>query len=102
MRGESLEPGGCSATPTSLLTRFTIACPAEPAGAVGVSVAPAALCNCVAKLVTVGVAGAVEGVGAGAACGFKKAWSCAMRARATSKLMHDSHRRRAAPPLAPL
>src|SRR3954452_16365406 len=32
MRGESFEPLGSSDTPTSLLTRFTIACPAEEAG----------------------------------------------------------------------
>ena len=38
IRGESLEPGGCSATPTSGRMAFRIAC---PAGVPGADVAPA-------------------------------------------------------------
>src|SRR3954451_12494541 len=38
IRGESLEPGGCSATPTSGLIALRIAC---PAGVPGADVAPA-------------------------------------------------------------
>src|SRR3954463_9850018 len=106
IRGESLEPGGCSATPTSGRMALRIASPADPAdaggavgavGAVGVgafsvAVAPA-LCSCEAKLVVVD--GAVGGMGAGAAAaGVNRLWSCAMRARATSKLIRGSHRRR--------
>src|SRR4051794_7160708 len=102
IRGESLEPGGCSATPTSGRMALRIASPADPAdaggavgavGAVGVgafsvAVAPA-LCSCEAKLVVVD--GAVGGMGAGAAAaGVNRLWSCAMRARATSKLIRGS------------
>src|ERR1700755_837463 len=59
MRGESLEPGGCSATPTSGLTAFRIAWPAG-VPVVGASdvVAPA-FCNWEAKLEGVEVAVAV-------------------------------------------
>src|SRR4051812_1724921 len=68
IRGESLEPGGCSATPTSLLTRLRIAWPAE-VGAFGASgVAAPALWSWVAKLVVAALAvGGVAATGAGAA-----------------------------------
>jgi hypothetical protein len=95
-----LEPGGCSATPISLRTRFTIAWPAELAGA-GVPVREAALADCswATKLellaVAVAATGVVEAVGAGAcvtAGATSMLCSCATRERATSKLMHRSHR----------
>src|SRR3954451_15633002 len=41
IRGESLEPGGCSATPTSWRARLTIACPAGVPPVAGSAVAPA-------------------------------------------------------------
>src|SRR4051812_34671359 len=101
MRGESLEPGGCSAWPTSPWTAFTIACPAEPAGAgAPVRVAAFALRSCVAKLVA-GVAAVGAVVGAGGAGGLNRLWSWAIRAIATSKLMHHLHRYRGARALAP-
>src|SRR3954451_22034589 len=70
MRGESLEPGGCSATPTSWLTRLTIAWPADEAGGcaavVPVSVAAPAFCSAVENVVDDGVEGVVA-TGAAAA-----------------------------------
>src|SRR3954452_13109265 len=91
MRGESLEPGGCSATPTSWETRLTIACPAPEAGceaAVPVSDDVPAFCSAVEKVVGAVVEGVATG-GAAAAGAAKSDCSCATRARATSKLMHE-------------
>jgi hypothetical protein len=90
MRGESLEPGGCSATPTSPRTALSTAWPAAvgaaawvPAAPVSVAVPPA-FCRAVAKAVEVDGAGAA--VVAGAAPGANIDCSWAIRARATSKL----------------
>src|SRR3954452_16315340 len=94
MRGESFEPGGCSACPTSAEAAATIAAPgppAPPAGATGPSPAvepgPMALESMPANdelpaavaVVGAGAEGAVEG-------GASADWSAAMRATTVSML----------------
>src|SRR3954467_14284058 len=94
MRGESLEPGGCSAWPTSGRIALRIACPALVGAAAGLSEVALALCSCEAKAV-VPVAGAVvvvDGAGVEGAGGANSVCSCTMRAITTSKLIHDLHR----------
>src|SRR3954452_973787 len=91
MRGESLEPGGCSATPTSPRTALSTAWPAVVGAAAVVAAAevpvrvagPPAFCRALANAVgTDGVGAAV----AGAAPGANIDCSWAIRASATSKL----------------
>src|SRR3954453_6191675 len=95
MRGESLEPGGCSATPTSGRAALTIAWPTElpgraataPVAAVGPapSVAPGlAVRSWFAKLVAPEVEGEAEVEGAGAA-GVSICCSSATRAMTRSR-----------------
>src|SRR3954469_21769820 len=121
MRGESLEPGGCSLTPTSPRTAFTMACPA-PVGAVCAAapnaaagaVPPSAAGGAVAPSVAGGAPAVSVAVAAGApalcsaeaklvvvagaaaegaaAGGVKVDWSCPIRARTASRDMHDQHR----------
>src|SRR4051812_18058925 len=91
MRGESLDPGGCSATPTSPLTALRIAWPA-PVGAavaVGVREAACAVWSWVEKAEGVGEVVAAVAVTGGVVGGapVNKDCSWAMRAIATSKLM---------------
>ena len=92
MRGESLEPGGCSDTPTSGSAALTIACPTELAGRVATavvavvpSVAPVlALRSWSAKLEVPLVAVEME-AGAEVAAGVSICCSSATRARTRSK-----------------
>src|SRR3954469_18454685 len=95
MRGESLEPAGCSDTPTSGRAALTIAWPTDVAGRLTTalvavvelapSVAPVlAFSNLVAKLVG-GVVATEVGVGAETAAGDSISCSSAMRARARSR-----------------
>src|SRR3954447_16199154 len=98
MRGESLEPGGCSVWPTSAWAIATICAPTPvPLAATGAAavVAPAAVAwpsmpaKLAADAVGDGAVAAVEEevVAAGAATlGWSIAWISAMRARATSRL----------------
>src|SRR3954468_22170925 len=106
MRGESLEPGGCSATPTSGRTALRIAWPALVGAVVAVTDAGAAVPSVAvgepsseAKLVLEvdGVVVAdVEGV---VACGLNRDCSSDTRARAMSKLIHTLLRHSARGPL---
>src|SRR5690349_13674802 len=90
MRGESLEPGGCSAWPTSPRTAFSTAWPAfVPPPAAGGStderLVAAAPWSAPAKLVLDGAAvGPVAGAATG--CGSSAVCSDAMRARTASTL----------------
>src|SRR4051794_41914751 len=90
MRGESFEPGGCSACPTSPAAAVTIAAPAPlpapPIGAVGLAVpaAPGPMAELsmpekdeLPPAAGAGVGGWVEGAGAG---GGKGGWVAAVRA----------------------
>src|SRR4051812_20919631 len=94
MRGESLEPGGCSAWPTSAEAAATIAAPGPPAPPSGaaelmpaVAPGPIALDSMPANdelpaavaVVWTGAEGAVEG-------GASADWSAAMRAATVSML----------------
>src|SRR5690348_16632608 len=92
MRGESLEPGGDSAWPTSPRAMLTIAWPAFVPGAaagaapVAPNVTPVPIAPCSALSNDVVVAG--DGCAAGAACGGAKADSIAwMRAMTSVMLM---------------
>src|SRR3954463_7972474 len=67
MRGESLEPGGCSATPTSPRTALRMAWPAfVGAVAMGAAVAEVAVSEAGAPALCRALAKAVEGEGEGA------------------------------------
>jgi hypothetical protein len=102
MRGESFEPGGCSACPTSADAAATIAAPGPPApptGAIGLAVptapGPIALVSMPAKdeLPAAGVVACeVEGAGEG---GARADWIAAMRATTVSMLTPGTSSRRA-------
>src|SRR4051794_25393133 len=93
MRGESFEPGGCSACPTSPAAAATIAAPAPlpapPTGAAGLAVpGPMAEVSMPANDELPAAAGAVvvgwaEGAGAG---GARADWIASMRATTVSML----------------
>ena len=93
MRGESLEPGGCSATPTSPRTAFSTAWPAKLVGCCGIAVAPVRVAV-VAPALCSAVVNAVVG-GAPVCAGEKRDCSCVMRAMATSRLTGFSFGRKA-------
>src|SRR5690349_13537313 len=103
MRGESLEPGGCSDPPTSGRAALTIACPTDLAGRPATapvaaaeplpSVAPVvALSSWSEKLV---VAGEGAATGAAVAVGASICCSSATRAMTRSRDMQDLLRPRA-------
>ena len=88
MRGESLEPGGCSATPTSACAAASAArpaavppVPAVPRVAVEASGDPVALVSASTKVVGCAVVDATVGV----AAGVSRVCSSAMRSRALTR-----------------
>src|SRR5690242_3034745 len=103
IRGASLEPGGCSATPTSWRARLTIACPAGVPPVAGSAVAPA-VPDVVwpIRLANVALAGAavcavVVATGAATGLGANTELSSAMRAATASTDIADLQQPRESP-----
>src|SRR3954471_20347688 len=116
MRGELLEPGGCSAWPTSACAIATMRAAAElPAGAAAGATVPVAVVPSAPEGVAVGVAPVTEAVRsicakssedgvavvvvvvagaavAGAVGPASSEFSCAIRAKAVSRLISSLHR----------